>query len=562
MLVNADDILMNPGDATPWQMALGVTLTLALLYAAYRTVGLVITALSAALLAYALFVQNLGYWSHPPIDLEFLIETLFPQHPGDLRLDRRHQRHDRGRLRAPRRGLRAHGRDADVHGPGSLLVAGRMTAGPAKVAVIASSLFGMISGSGAGNAAVTGSMTIPMMTRYGCTPTFAAAVEATAATGGQILPPIMGVGAFLMAEFLNVGYWQIAIAAAIPALLYVVCILSGVHFEGKRTNLAPVPADRIPRARDVLTLRRMASFVLPIAYLVYQIGAGGSITLAAFYAILLVSALYLVEDLVPRNMLGRLRQLGFALVSAGEGLAYVAILIAVANIAVSVVGLTGIGIKLAQFILLVMNGSTLLGLVVAAFVCLVLGTGLPTTPSYVLAAAIVAAPLIQSGIPPIASHLFLFYFACLSDITPPVCAAVYIAAGLAKTSWVRTAFVALRLGAAKFIAPFLFAFSPGLLMDGPPIDIVSDTGRALAAVVAVSAATARYSFWGPISWLQSGGLLVGALLIVMPSWTVQAAGAAMLVATMTLHVVQLKRATRPDRAAGLSPALGTGDCDG
>ena len=385
----------------------------------------------------------------------------------------------------------------------AMLIAGRRTAGPAKVAVVASSLFGTISGSGAGNAAVTGSFTIPLMMRLGCSAKLAAAVEATAATGGQILPPIMGVGAFLMAELLGVTYWQIAIAATLPALLYVVCIFAGVHFEGRRVGLQPVPRELIPRVADVVNFRRLGRFLLPMAMLLYMIASGRSVMLAAIYAS--------------------------------------AIVLAAANIAVALVGVTGIGIKLSQLILSLSNGALFPALLVAALVALVLGTGLPTTPSYVLAAAVLAAPLTQAGVAPIGAHLFLFYFACISDITPPICAAVYITAGIAKTPWLPVSFVSVRLGLAKYMVPFVFVYSPALLLVGPVSASVTVFVLCAIAVIALSGAASGYFLHGPLRWPETILLGAGGVGLMMPGTGARAAGAALLAIGYGMHYLHCRK---------------------
>jgi TRAP transporter 4TM/12TM fusion protein len=345
----------------------------------------------------------------------------------------------------------------------------------------------------------------------------------------------MGVGAFLMAEFLGVSYWKIAIAATLPALLYVICIFSGVHFEGKRVGLRPVPRELIPKAAEVVTFRRLGRFVLPMAMLLYMIASGRSLMLAAIYASAMVVVLYVLEDFSVERMGKRLWQVGAALHDAGRALAYIGVLIAAANIAVALVGVTGVGIKLSQLILSISNGSLFPALLVAALVALVLGTGLPTTPSYVLAAAVVAAPLVQAGVSPLGAHLFLFYFACISDITPPICAAVYITAGIARTPWLPVAFLSVRLGLAKYIVPFVFVYSPALLLTGAKQDIVTLFALCAIGVVAMSAATSRYFVYGPLRWPETMLLGVGGLGLMMPSVQAKVIAGMLLLIAYGMH---------------------------
>ncbi len=535
-----DRILMNVGFSTPLDRGLGMMLSALVLWCAYRTVGLAIALIPALLLGYALYDGNLGYWSHPPLDLEFLVEVLYLSTRGVF-----------GSIVGVSATIVAafilfgaileRASVTRTFMDLAMLIAGRRTAGPAKVAVVASSLFGTISGSGAGNAAVTGSFTIPLMMRLGCSAKLAAAVEATAATGGQILPPIMGVGAFLMAELLGVTYWQIAIAATLPALLYVVCIFAGVHFEGRRVGLQPVPRELIPRVADVVNFRRLGRFLLPMAMLLYMIASGRSVMLAAIYASAIVLVLYVCEDFRFPGMRKRLLNAGASLHDAGRALAYIGVLIAAANIAVALVGVTGIGIKLSQLILSLSNGALFPALLVAALVALVLGTGLPTTPSYVLAAAVLAAPLTQAGVAPIGAHLFLFYFACISDITPPICAAVYITAGIAKTPWLPVSFVSVRLGLAKYMVPFVFVYSPALLLVGPVSASVTVFVLCAIAVIALSGAASGYFLHGPLRWPETILLGAGGVGLMMPGTGARAAGAALLAIGYGMHYLHCRK---------------------
>jgi TRAP transporter 4TM/12TM fusion protein len=318
-------------------------------------------------------------------------------------------------------------------------VAGRSYGGPAKVSCISSALFGTISGSAVANVVVDGVFNIPLMKRLGYRPEFAAAVEATASTGGQIMPPVMGAGAFIMAELIGISYLTIALAAVIPALLYYLGVTASVHFEAKKSNLERIPKDLIPAMRKVLP--RSAPLFIPIAVLIYFLVQGYDPTTAVFWSILWESpaARYHSPPLLEKgkNMLA-------ALGAAGKSIVLVAALCACAQIVIGMFNLSGLGIKVSEMIIGLSAGSKFLALFFTMIVCLILGMGVPTTAAYVLAASVAGPALVKLGVVSLAAHLFVFYFAIISAITPPVCAAVYAAAAIARSNWWKTGWLVRR----------------------------------------------------------------------------------------------------------------------
>lgn len=361
-------------------------------------------------------------------------------------------------------------------------IAGRSRGGPAKTAALASAFMGSLSGSAVANVVTTGSLTIPLMRRAGFRPERAAAIEAAASTGGQLMPPVMGAGAFILATWTNIPYVQVALAATIPALLYYVALLAGIHFAAGRRGLEPAGEEAPP-----VPLRRLLLLV-PLGAIVLLLAFGRSPMRAAFWGIFAALLIILV-----RSRMGADRIEPFAVLeAAARGAASVAVACATAGIVVGVATLTGIGLRLSEAIVTVSGGYLPVALLLTALGSVVLGMGLPTTAAYVVLAALGAPALEQLGAPLLAAHLFIFYFGCISNVTPPVALAAYAAAGLANAPPMRTAFMAMGLAATGFLVPFAFVAGPGLLMAGPPLGVVLQTLSALAGVIGLAAATVGY----------------------------------------------------------------------
>ncbi len=378
--------------------------------------------------------------------------------------------------------------------------AGRFTGGPAKVAVITSGLFGTMSGSSVSNVITTGAMTIPLMKRIGYRPAVAGGIESAASVGGAIMPPVMGAAAFVMAEITNIAYGEIVVAAAIGAVLYYFAILAAVHFEAKRAGMAPMPRAEIPPWREVLA---DAHLVIPMGVLVYLMMQRWSGNYAAFCATLAMIGI----SMLRRRTRMTPRAIFESLLNAGLTMAPLAVAIAGAGIVVSALTATGMVVAFGGIIKDLAGGSLPLLMMLLAITVLVLGMGLPTTPSYIIAAAIGVPQLVAMGVDLLPAHLFLFYFAVLADVSPPVAAAAFAAASIAGAKPTITSLHATRFGIAGFTVGFAFIYDPGIMMRGGLVEILLATGIQVAALLAITASYAGY-FLAPIG--APARLLLGA----------------------------------------------------
>lgn len=341
----------------------------------------------------------------------------------------------------------------------SMALAGHRAGGPAKVSILTSGSLGMINGSAVANVATTGVFTIPLMSKIGYKRRFAAGVEATASTGGQFTPPIMGTAAFIMAEFLGIPYTSIIIAAIIPAILYFAALWFMVHFEALKSGLRGVPKEQLPDVKKIFLER--GHLLLPIGLLLFMLFAGYTPVYAAFFSIVATYAVSFLRKSTRMNMKALVRTLEMG----AKGAISVAIATAVVGFIIGVVSLTGVGLKLANLILILSNEQLLLTLVLTMLTAIILGMGLPTAACYIVGATVAAPALTQLGVEPIVAHFFVLYFACLSAITPPVALASYAGAGIAGESPSKVGWTAFRLGITGFIVPYIFVYSPVLLLQ-------------------------------------------------------------------------------------------------
>ncbi len=394
----------------------------------------------------------------------------------------------------------------------SLKVAGKFVGGPAKVAVISSALFGSISGSASANVASTGVFTIPMMKKIGYDKAFAGAVEATASSGGQIMPPIMGAGAFIMAELIQTPYLKIALAAALPALLYFYSVGIGIHFYSLREGKSGLPKEEIPSTIE--TLKSSLFFVIPLLTLIILLIKGYTPQYAAFWTVMITLAMFPVNIAWKVDFKSVWNKLYKGVISGARQAAIIGSITACAQIIIGIINQTGLGVKLSSFILDSSKDNLFLALLLTMLTSLILGMEVPTTAAYLVAVVIGGPALMKLGVHPIAAHLFVFYFAIISAITPPVCGAVYIAAGIAEANWVKTAKFALLLGFSAFIIPYLFVFDTSLLLLTSPFKILYAIIRSLLAVTAISAAGMGY-FRSPLKfWQRSILLFIGILFLI------------------------------------------------
>lgn len=385
-------------------------------------------------------------------------------------------------------------------------VAGWASGGPAKIAVLTSALFGSISGIAVANVYTTGSFTIPMMKRLGYRPQFAAAVEATASTGGQFMPPVMGVAAFIMAEFLGVPYFDVAIASLIPAVLFFVACGFMVHYEAKKLGLKGIAWADLPPWREVFT----ESFLfIPIVALIVIMMAGYSAFMAAFVSIFVALGLGVVGiflkmpevALTPGKLL-RAFEMG------AKNSIMIAIACCVADIFTTAISHSGLGLAFTSIVTSASGGIPVVALLLIALACLILGMGLPTIVAYILASAIGVPVMLKFGVPPMAAHLFTLYFAVIGCVTPPVCVSAYAGASIAGSDPLKTGWEATKLSLTGFIIPFAYVFEPGLLMEGSTGYIIWTFILALIGAAVLAIGLERY-FRSKISVISAVLLTVG-----------------------------------------------------
>jgi TRAP transporter 4TM/12TM fusion protein len=432
-------------------------------------------------------------------------------------------------------GVMSHGGLLRFFTDAALAVAGHTRGGAGKVAVISSGLFGTVNGSAIANAVTTGAFTIPLMMRAGYRPAFAAGVEATASMGGQLIPPVMGAAAFIMAETLGVPYSTIAVAAAIPGVLYFVAVGAMVHFEAARTGLPVLPRAELPRLGVVL--RRDAHLLAGPALLVWFLVEGRSPMFAGFWALVVALA---ASQLRADTRIGPGRFLA-VLVDGAQNAMPVALACATVGIVVGVVSATGLGLKLASGIVGIAQGSLLFTLVLTMIAALVLGTGLPTSATYIITSIMAAPALVQLGVPKLVAHMFVFYFGILADLTPPTAISTYATSSIAGADVWRTQWLAMMLALSGFIIPFSFAYDPALLLiDASVGHIVLRTAAATLGIFMLGAGLIGYLAAPTTPW-QRLVLLAGAVLLIFPGVAGDLLGAA---GFTTVLIVQRRRRIR------------------
>jgi len=407
----------------------------------------------------------------------------------------------------------------DVAGGGALLlglagrIAGKTRGGTAKTAAVASAFMGSLSGSAVANVVTTGTFTIPMMRRSGFRPYFAAAIEAAASTGGQLMPPVMGAGAFILATWTQVPYVEVALAASIPALLYYVALLSAIHFRAARMGMKPGTLE------DTEPVLPRVHLLLPLITIVVLLAIGRSPMRAAFWG---VTSAFVIALLRPATRLDR-KALVQVLRAAGSGTVQVAAACAAAGIVVGVASLTGIGLRMSEVIVALSGGQLFPALVLTAMGSVVLGMGLPTTAAYVVLAALGAPALVDLGVPLLAAHLFIFYFGAISNVTPPVSLAAFAAAGLAGAPAMKTGVQAAILAAAGFIVPFMFVYGPALLLDGSVVEILLTVSTASVGVISLASGTMGFARHR-LAWWERVIALAGAFTLIFPGLVTDAVG--------------------------------------
>ena len=419
-------------------------------------------------------------------------------------------------------------------------LAGWARGGPAKIAVVGSALFGTISGSTVANVYATGSFTIPLMKKGGYTAKNAAAIEAIAGTGGQIMPPVMGAGVFIMSEVTGISYFDIIKAAAIPAILYYVGLFAMVHFLALRYGMRPVAKSELPSWKPVL---RHGYFAIPFVLIVYLLAQGYSPTGAAFYTIIATFALSFLD----RQTWMTPRKCASALVEAAQSAATIAVALAGSGMIVGVLTRTGAALAFGGVVIQAAQGVLILAMILIFVVVSILGTGIPTTAAYVISVTVGAAAMGNLGVSLLAAHLFVFYYAVLSDLTPPDAVTAFAAANIAGADMFGTGIEAFRLGIAGFLVPFAFVYHPELLLKGTWPEIILYGGVAAVSAVALASAVVGHG-WGRMSGWARALCVVASALLVVRTPAIQVVGLALYAGILLMGAMQQRAAVAVSRS--------------
>ena len=526
---NAKDIIQQGSKFETYQILIGIVGILALAEVCRRSVGLPILIVAAGFLIYALF------WglSNPTLmgKLNYSVRYLFYSKEGILS--------------TPinvcskfivvfiifgafleRTGI------ADFFINISNAVVGGMSGGPAKVAVVVSAMEGMVSGSSVANTVGSGSVTIPLMKKTGYKPEFAAAAEASASTGGQIMPPIMGAAAFLMADYVQMPYGDIVVRAILPAVLYFAGIFIAVHLEAKKMGLRGLTKEELPR---LLPLLKQIYLLIPLLLLIYLVGTSSkSIQYAAAIAIvaaIVVSMFNKEHRITPKRLLE-------ALAAGGQGTITVAAACGIAGLIAGTLTMTGLANMLINGIVALAGNHVIIALFLTMICCIVLGMGVPTTANYCIMAATCAPILVRMGVPPIAAHFFVFYFGIVADLTPPVALAAYAGAAIAQANPMKTALTATKLAIAAFIVPYVFALNPAmLLVDTNVWEVALICVTSLIGIFGVSSALQGYVM-KPMPWYLRLASGFGGVLLIYPGLVTDTAGILLVGLTLVVQYVQ------------------------
>ena len=526
---NAKDIIQQGSKFETYQILIGIVGILALAEVCRRSVGLPILIVAAGFLIYALF------WglSNPTLmgKLNYSVRYLFYSKEGILS--------------TPinvcskfivvfiifgafleRTGI------ADFFINISNAVVGGMSGGPAKVAVVVSAMEGMVSGSSVANTVGSGAVTIPLMKKTGYKPEFAAAAEASASTGGQIMPPIMGAAAFLMADYVQMPYGDIVVRAILPAVLYFAGIFIAVHLEAKKMGLRGLTKEELPR---LLPLLKQIYLLIPLLLLIYLVGTSSkSIQYAAAIAIvaaIVVSMFNKEHRITPKRLLE-------ALAAGGQGTITVAAACGIAGIIAGTITMTGLANMLINGIVALAGNHVIIALFLTMICCIVLGMGVPTTANYCIMAATCAPILVRMGVPPIAAHFFVFYFGIVADLTPPVALAAYAGAAIAQANPMKTALTATKLAIAAFIVPYVFALNPAMLLEDTNVwEVALICVTSLIGIFGVSSALQGYVM-KPMPWYLRLASGFGGVLLIYPGLLTDTAGILLVGLTLVVQYIQ------------------------
>ncbi len=537
---NFHPLLVRAGAYTTVDIAIGVVGVLLVLEATRRVVGIPILVVVCCFLLYAYFGRHIpGFFQHRGASLERLIGHMFFTTEGMFGIPL---------------GVSStfiflfilFGAFLEKTGIGQFFIdiansiAGHAAGGPAKVAVITSALEGTVSGSSVANTVGSGSFTIPMMKRLGYRPEFAAAVEASASTGGQIMPPVMGAAAFLMAEFVGVPYLRIAKSAIIPALLYFTGVFIVVHLEAKKTGLRGMDKDRLPRFWRIM--RERGHLFLPLVTIIYLLVEGSTPMKAALFGLVVA----LLASFVSRATRMKPRDILLALEQGARNALGVVIACAAAGMIVGTVTLTGLGLKLANGLIVLARGQLLPTLFFTMITSLILGMGAPTTANYVITSTIAAPALLKLGVPAIAAHMFAFYFGIVADLTPPVALAAFAGAGIAKSNPIKTGIESTKLAIAAFLIPYFFVYAPSLLLIGsmPWLETARVVLGAIVGMLGVGAAVEGWFATRTVG-LERPLLFIGGLLLIEPRVATDIIGLGLIVGVYLVQIARVRRKPAP-----------------
>ena len=517
------DLVLRAGMNNQTDFIIGLIGTVLVIEAARRVVGWPMITIAMLFMAYAIFGQAMpGLLAHRGVGFQELVDHLYYTTEG---------------IFGTPMGVSStfiylfilFGAYLEATGLGKFFIdisnaiAGWASGGPAKVAVISSALEGTVSGSSVANTVGSGSFTIPMMKKLGYNPDFAGAVEAAASTGGQIMPPVMGAAAFLMAEFVGVPYMDVVKAGIIPALLYFTGIWLGVHFEAKKLGLKGMSRDEMPSYKSIFLERGHLAF--PLVAIIWLLTSGYTPMRAALVGILMA----IVCSCLRKSTRISFSDFVHGMINGSKGILGVLIACATAGIIIGVVTKTGVGLKMATALLDLAGGMLLPAMVFTMLTSLVLGMGVPTTANYVITSTIAAPALIAMDVPVLAAHMFVFYFGIVADITPPVALAAYAGAGISGGDPLRTGIAAAKLAIAAFIVPYIFVLAPEMLMiDATVMKVIMSCITAIIGMVGVAAATDGF-FTKNLNWPQRALFFIGGLGLIDPGLYTDLAGIGLLV---------------------------------
>lgn len=533
------DRMPHIDELTAWDLFWGAGLIIAILEATRRVAGLALVIVSGIALLYAFFGHLLpGNMGHLYLAPNQIIESLYLLNDGiwgssigasatiiyvfilfGALLEKTNM--------------------ASVFLELACLVTRNAKGGPAKAAIFGSALFGSVSGSAAANVYATGTFTIPLMKKVGYTPHFAGAVEAVASTGGQMMPPIMGAAAFIMADVIGVSYLTIAKAALIPSVLYYLTLLAIIHLEAVSKNMGTLPPELVPSAASVL---RRLYYLFPLVFLITILLMGRSVIACAYYGTVCIVILSMIRSETRFTF----KRLCGALELSAKNAMMVSSCCACAGIIIGVISLTGIGYKFINVITALAGSNLLLLMAMLMVTCIILGMGVPTAPAYIIVATLGAPALMKAGVPIIAAHMFVYFYAILSVITPPVCLAAFAGAAIAETNAMKTGVTAMKLGIVAFIIPFMFVFEPALLMQGSTTEIATAFASALIGVIGIASGMQNWLLVRCRLW-ERALLLASGLMLIFPGLITDTIGLSSLL--IVLFAQRLRKGGSPVAAA-------------